>query len=163
MPPATESDIAIIKNNLENQGRHLQELAGSVRQLLEMTTKLSIMQERMSQHATDIGRAFENVADVRQAQEALSAQVDSMETDMRGELSDLKRDVHSKVSFAKGAWAAASVLWVLIAFLLMRQVDSVDKTGEANTRAAALIERRVLVLEHRAGVKPPVRQEGGAE
>ena len=159
MPPNTDSDIAIIKNTLETQGRNLQELSGLVRQLMDMTTKVARMQERMAQHSTDIGRAFESVADVRQAQEALSAQVDSAETDMRGELADLKRDVHSKVAFAKGAWAAASVLWVLIALLLSRQVDSVDKAGDANARAAQQLERRIIVLEHRAGVKTPVARQ----
>lgn len=159
MPPNTDSDIAIIKNTLETQGRNLQELSGLVRQLMDMTTKVARMQERMAQHSTDIGRAFESVADVRQAQEALSAKVDSAETDMRGELADLRRDVHSKVAFAKGAWAAASVLWALIALLLSRQVDSVDKAGDANARAAQQLERRMIVLEHRAGVKTPVARQ----
>ena len=64
-------------------------------------------------------------------------------------LAVLKGKINHWVSMGQGAWGVGSVLWVLIAWLLLRQVEGVESAISTANSATTAIERRLTELEHR--------------
>ena len=182
MPPdIAASDIAVLKAELSAQSKAINDLTKNTERLLELTTSIARMQERMEQHADGLDRAFNLIEklDLRseEGDKQLRREIDGVAEDLEtatkagsDDCAHLRAELSHWVNFGKGAWAAASILWLLIAWLLIRQIDTMEGGIGAAATANAALERRVTTLEHRtstpAVVAPPVAKqtpEGGAQ
>lgn len=162
-PEVSSSDIAVLREQLTAQSRAISDLTRNTERLLELTTSIARMQERMEQHADGLDRAFSLIEklDTRseEGDKQLRREIDSVTEDLESAVKTGETDRHalrSEISrlmnFGKGAWAAASILWLLIAFLLVRQIDAIEGGISAALNNATALERRIATLEHKAGL-----------
>ena len=169
MPPdIAASDIAVLKTELSAQSKAISDLTKNTERLLELTTSIARMQERMEQHADGLDRAFKAIERLdersedgdKQLARDIESVAEDLETAIRESADDrqnLRSEISHWVNFGKGAWAAASILWLLIAWLLIRQIDAMEGGIGAAATANAALERRVTTLEHRStAIAPPV-------
>lgn len=180
-PDISASDIGVLKAELFAQSKAINDLAKNTERLIELTTSIARMQERMQQHADGLERAFAMIEKLDARNEAgdskLRREIDGVAEDLEtaakagsDDRAKLRAELSHLVNFGKGAWAAASILWLLIAWLLIRQIDTMEGVIVAAASANAALERRVTALEHRASthavVEPPVAKqtpEGGVQ
>ena len=155
------SDIAVLKAEMASQSKAISDLTKNTERLLELTTSIARMQERMEQHADGIDRAFKSIERLDERSEngdlLLREQIAGVASDLDDAISsserdraELRADLHRWVNFGKGAWATASILWLLIAWLLVRQIDTMESGIIAAVTSSASLERRITTLEHRS-------------
>lgn len=164
MPPdIAASDIAVLREQLTSQSRAISDLTRNTERLLELTTSIARMQERMEQHADGLDRAFSLIEKLDARSEAgdnqLRREIDGVAEDLEtatkagsDDRAHLRAEISHWVNFGKGAWAAASILWLLIAFLLVRQIDAMEGGISAALNNATALERRIATLEHKTGL-----------
>lgn len=154
------SDVAVLREQLTSQSRAIQDLTRNTERLLELTTSIALMQERMERHADGLDRAFSEIKEMKTAckssEKMLKEKIDEVSEDIKtvekkgdDALAVLKVKVNHWVSMGQGAWGVGSVLWVLIAWLLLRQVEGVESAISTANSATTAIERRIIELEHR--------------
>ena len=164
MPPdIAASDIAVLKTELSAQSKAISDLTRNTERLLALTTSIARMQERMEQHADGLDRAFSLI-------EKLNAKIDALEKKAKEDIAEVSDDVVSAaqsgttnlnnlraevskwVNFGKGAWATASFLWLLIAFLFARELATLESNVSSALNNSVAVERRVAPIEYKMGL-----------
>lgn len=172
MPPeVSSSDILVLREQITAQSRAISDLVKNSERLLELTTSIARMQERMEQHADGLDRAFNLIEklDTRseEGDKQLRREIDGVAEDLESAVKtgeadrhELRSEINHWVNFGKGAWVAGSILWVLIAWLLVKQIDSIETGISTALNTTATLERRLTDLEHKQAL-PNKGGEGG--
>lgn len=159
MSPHESLDVAVLREQMLSQSRVINDLARNIERLLEITTSIALMQERIEQHSGEMGRAFSEIKEMKTACKSsekmlkekiyeVSEDIKTVEKNGNDALVVLKGKINHWVSMGQGAWGVGSVLWVLIAWLLLRQVEGVERAISTANSATTSIERRLTELEH---------------
>jgi len=158
------SDVDTRLAKLENSFDIINRLEEKIDKIAELTAKLATIEEKHHYQSNAIDRAFvaieKNAIQIESLREALSnhdkfsasaianikeqtfdkidTHFDDFETkydNMHTKVESLENDIISKVSWAKGAWFAASILWVIIQigviWALKSTTDVISETKEA--------------------------------
>ena len=77
------SDVAVLREQLTSQSRAIQDLTRNTERLLELTTSIALMQERMERHADGLDRAFSEIKEMKVACKSSEKMLN--EKNLRGE------------------------------------------------------------------------------
>ena len=156
----TGQEIAVLKHEMASQSKAISDLTRNIEKLLELTTSIARMQEKMEKHADGLDRAFKLIERLDERSEnadlALKNDVEKVASNLNAAVDEGKKDrgaLRSEIShwvqFGKGAWAAASILWILIAWLLIRQIDTMESGISTANNSIVSVEKRLSVIESR--------------
>ena len=156
----TGQEIAVLKHEMASQSKAISDLTRNIEKLLELTTSIARMQEKMEKHADGLDRAFKLIERLDERSEnadlALKTDVEKVASNLNAAVDEGKKDrgaLRSEIShwvqFGKGAWAAASILWILIAWLLIRQIDTMESGISTANNSIVSVEKRLSVIESR--------------
>ena len=154
----TGQEIAVLKHEMASQSKAISDLTRNIEKLLELTTSIARMQEKMEKHADGLDRAFKLIERLDERSEsadlALKTDVEKVASNLNDAVVEGKKDrgaLRSEIShwvqFGKGAWAAASILWILIAWLLIRQIDTMESGISTANNSIVSVEKRLSVIE----------------
>lgn len=167
----TGQEIAVLKSEMTAQSKSISDLTRSIEKLLELATSIARMQERMEKHADGLDRAFKRIeqldsnsnksvsdleGELEKKAEALGSAIEKVSENLDAAIDDgeedrraLRGEISHWVQFGKGAWAAASILWLLIAWLLVRQIDTMESGISTANSSVISIEKRLSIIESR--------------
>lgn len=111
---STDSRLTELEVEFRSMGKQINEIASDMKKVLEMTQQITLLNERQVNHRNDIDRAF---TEIRQCRQYLETDIAAVEADGKANKAltqSVKTETESWINKGKGAWAVASVLWVLI-------------------------------------------------
>lgn len=110
----TDSRLTELEVEFRSMGKQINEIASDMKKVLEMTQQITLLNERQVNHRNDIDRAFSEIRQSRQCLDEDISKIDAEVKNTKNAIQEIRTETEAWVNKGKGAWAAASILWVLI-------------------------------------------------
>ena len=110
----TDNRLTELEVEFRTMNKQITGIASDMKKVLEIATQLTLLNERQTTHRTEIDRAF---SEIREVKHDLSLDIEDTKVGIKNAMQTAKNVETESLGWinkGKGAWFAASMLWLVI-------------------------------------------------
>jgi len=109
-----DSRMTEMETEFKNMSKQLDSIASDMKQVLQITSQISVLTERQSNHQSDLTRAFDEIQEVKTIHTEYDREQDKRIENLENSVNSIDKESQAWINKIKGGWYVFMLLFVVI-------------------------------------------------